>query len=71
MQVAAWREIQDALFFFISGNFRQALGMGGEYAACCKLGQAESHGPAIVGGSSICPIRPSYATPLVGFYPSH
>ena len=28
-----WREIRDASFFNISGNFRQALGMGGEYAA--------------------------------------
>src|SRR5687768_10766633 len=43
-----WREILDASFFNMSGNFRQALGMGGEYAASQELGQAESHGPAIV-----------------------
>jgi hypothetical protein len=43
-----WRQIRDASFFNISGNFRQALGMGGEYAASQELGQAESHGPAIV-----------------------
>src|SRR4051812_14721230 len=44
-----WRKIRDASFFNIFGNFRQALGMGGKYAASRKLGQAESHGPAIVG----------------------
>jgi hypothetical protein len=43
-----WRKIQDASFFNIFGNFRQALEVGGEYAASLKLGQAESQGPAIV-----------------------
>ena len=66
-----WRKNRDGSLFNIFGNFRQALGMGGEYAASQKLGQAESHGPAIVNGSTICPIGSGYATPLVGFYPSH
>jgi len=40
---ATRRKIRNGSFFNIFDNFRQALGMGGEYAAGQKSGQAESH----------------------------